>query len=146
MPATALPQPAIDLRGPERSSRSATTASRPNINPNLDSFEAVMTAMEAELRRSRTKNGPSAKPAQQDKGKKKAESEEEAQDIEAAMDAELKAALEQDGSEDEAEEPMDYGLIKNFLESFNSQGGLSGPVSNLAGRLKPGYNLPKDQS
>ncbi|KAG6870509.1 AP-3 complex subunit sigma-2, partial [Termitomyces sp. T32_za158] len=48
------------------------------------------------------------------------------------MEAELRSTLERD-DEDDDEEPPDYNLIKNFLESFKSQGGLSGPVGNLAG-------------
>lgn len=63
-------------------------------------------------------------------------------DIEAAMQAELKEALE--GFDEDGEEPLDYNMIKNFLESYKSQAGLSGPVSNLAGRLQPGFKLPRD--
>ncbi len=63
-------------------------------------------------------------------------------DVEAAMAAELKSAL--DDGDWNGEEPPDYTMIKNFLESFQSQQGLSGPVSSLAGRLKPGFNLPRD--
>ncbi|KAJ7129973.1 SGT1 protein-domain-containing protein [Mycena crocata] len=133
--------------------RSPEPGPRPNVNPNLDSFEAVMLAMDEELARSRTsKSKPaSAKapaPQKPDKGKGKAPSivEEEEEDIDSAMDNELRAALEDDGDEDEREEPMDYNLIKNFLESFKSQGGLSGPVSTLAGRLQPGWQLPRDSS
>ncbi|KAJ6519496.1 SGT1 protein-domain-containing protein [Mycena sanguinolenta] len=121
---------------------------RPNVNPNLDSFEAVMLAMDEELARSRSaKSKPASKaskPQKQDKGKGKAAPIPE-EDIDAAMDSELRAALErEDDDEDEGEEPMDYNLIKNFLESFKSQGGLSGPVSTLAGRLQPGWQLPRD--
>jgi len=68
-------------------------------------------------------------------------------DIEAAMDAELKTALEHEDEDEvelDAEGNVDYNLIKNFLESFKSQAGLSGPVSNLAGRLQPGWGLPRD--
>lgn len=68
--------------------------------------------------------------------------EDEDFDVEAAMQAELKEALEDmDG---DSQEPMDYNMIKNFLESYKSQAGLSGPVSNLAGRLQPGFHLPRD--
>ncbi|KAJ7071503.1 SGT1-domain-containing protein [Mycena amicta] len=109
---------------------------RPNVNPNLDSFEAVMRAMDRELSSSRPSK--SKTDAKDGKGKAKAAAveEEEEEDIQSAMDRELRAALEggQD-SDDEGEEPMDYTLIKNFLESFNSQVGLAGPVSTLAGRL-----------
>jgi hypothetical protein len=83
------------------------------------------------------------------KGKARAEGVEEGGDIEAAMDAELKAALGHDDDDEvelDGEGNIDYNLIKNFLESFKSQAGLSGPVSNLAGRLQPGWGLPRDDS
>lgn len=72
----------------------------------------------------------------------------EVDDIEAAMDAELQASLLHAGDESDEElalEPGDYGIIKNFLESFKAQGGLAGPVSTLAGRLDPGWRLPRDE-
>ncbi|KAI0050654.1 hypothetical protein FA95DRAFT_1486750, partial [Auriscalpium vulgare] len=129
---------------------------RPNANPNLDSFEAVMQAMEAELEKSRAQKVPFRPPAptatpktDKGKGKGKAPTVEEDVDIETAMDAELRAALDRDdGDEDDDELQGDGGmelhLIKNFLESFKSQGGMSGPVSNLAGRLQPNWGLPRD--
>ena len=56
-------------------------------------------------------------------------------------------SLEEDEDEDSDEtEKLDYNLIKNFLESFKSQGGLSGPVGNLMGRLQPDWKLPRDES
>jgi len=132
-----------DSRSDTRNEDPQNQTQRPgtNPNPNLDSFEAVMRAMDEELDRSRPKS----------KGKGKVSKEEVPDhevDIGEAMDAELKAMLERDGAEDDDDvsESMDYGLIKNFLESFKSQGGLSGPVSNLAGRLQPGWNLPRDES
>ncbi|EAU93414.2 hypothetical protein CC1G_04393 [Coprinopsis cinerea okayama7 len=192
---------------------------RPDANPALDSFEAVMQALDAELEKvKREKNGGGAptkasttqKQQQQQqskpvfgpepppppsstansnakgKGKGKAKApvssippisesneneDEEMQfdddfDIEAAMEQELRAALERadddesdsdvdmegggrrrstSGSTGKGGEGMDYNLIKNFLESFKSQGGLAGPVGNLAGRLQPGWTLPRDQ-
>jgi hypothetical protein len=133
---------------------------RPNVNPELDSFEALMNAMDAELSRLRTstqeaKAAATAKTSNADKGKGKAKEDEnghvsEDEDIEAAMEAELKAALEQGNNEDDDDgfggegEAMDYNMIKNFLESFKSQGGLSGPVTSLAGRLQPGFQFPRD--
>jgi hypothetical protein len=112
-----------------------------------------MRAMDAELARIKPKTKKSA-PAQEppsqsaDQGKGKATVEDEEDNIELDMDAELRAALERDDGmdEDENEEPVDYNLIKNFLESFKSQAGLSGPVGNLAGRLQPGWKLPRDDS
>ena len=124
-------------------------------NSVLDSFEAVMQAMDVELARSRPSNGKRKPPAaSRDKGKGKAtEAVIPADgDIDAAMDAELRALLEREGLDDSDEDGegadtgIDYNLIKNFLESFKSQAGLSGPVSNLAGRLQPDFKLPRDFS
>ncbi|KAJ7630599.1 SGT1 protein-domain-containing protein [Roridomyces roridus] len=138
----AAPVPRVPESGP-----------RPNVNPNLDSFEAVMLAMDEQLARSRTstqKKPTSGNAPLPNKGKGKAATiveEDEEEDIDMAMDAELRAALErEDDGDDETEAPMDYNLIKNFLESFKSQAGLSGPVSSLAGRLQPGWQLPRDES
>ncbi|EGO02725.1 hypothetical protein SERLA73DRAFT_70211 [Serpula lacrymans var. lacrymans S7.3] len=123
-------------------------------NPNLDSFEAVMQAMDAELARTRKapsipKTGsPMASAAKSSKAQGKSPDVEDDADVEEDMDAELKAILEREDLDDDDElgegEGMDYNLIKNFLESFKSQAGLSGPVSNLAGRLQPEWALPRD--
>ena len=127
-------------------------------NPNLDSFEAVMKALDEVLHQKVVKSSsakvpqPTVKPSiKDDKGKKKASIEDEMameegsdSDVETAMDAELKRLL--DGDDVHSDEALDYSLIKNFLESFKSQGGLSGPVSNLAGRLVPDLKLPRDSS
>lgn len=109
--------------------------------------------MDAELARSRPSPRKTAPPLHppndKGKGKGKATVIGEEEDIEAAMDAELKAALEGGGIEDEDEDgeaPADYNLIRNFLESFKGQAGLSGPVGNLAGRLQPGWTLPRDDA
>lgn len=137
--------------------RAPAPGPRPNTNPNLDSFEAVMQAMEEELARARASKTSfkppdiSANSSASAKGKEIAS---EDMDIEKDMDAELRAALEEDDEDDMDEDGfplgegdgLDYNLIKNFLESFKSQGGLAGPVSNLAGRLQPGWNLPRDAS
>ncbi|KAF9474292.1 SGT1-domain-containing protein [Pholiota conissans] len=131
---------------------------RPNVNPDLDSFEAVMRALDEALTRKSSNKARAQKSAPQKatiappltrigKGKEttKATIEDEVEDgdfdIEAAMAAELKGALEDDW---EGDEPLDYNMIKNFLESYKSQQGLSGPVSNLAGRLQPEFKLPRD--
>lgn len=135
------------------------TAKEPAVggspNTKLDSFEAVMQAMDAEFARARSqKQGAPSPEARNDKGKGKAKASPEEvgedDDIEAAMEAELKAALDR-GDEDDTEaalgeENMDYNLIKNFLESFKSQAGLSGPVGNLAGRMQGGWTLPRDET
>ncbi|KAG0703146.1 SGT1 protein-domain-containing protein [Suillus ampliporus] len=151
--------PSVEAQG-----RQPATGPRPNVNPNLDSFEAVMQAMDVELNRSRkTVKGkgkaaavPTGDPALTGKGKVKSTSikddNQEDPDIEAQMEAELKTMLEHGGGDmeeldsDGEEVPMDYNLIKNFLESFKSQAGLSGPVGNLASRLQPGWTFPRDDS
>ena len=108
-----------------------------------------MRAMDEELARQKTSTS-SQNSSLGDNGKGKArEQGVEGADVETAMDAELKAALEHDEDDEvdlDAEGNIDYNLIKNFLESFKSQAGLSGPVSNLAGRLQPSWGLPQDDS
>lgn len=70
--------------------------------------------------------------------------EEDEDDPLAMMDAELRAALLAAGdvSDDEEgvdgldeDQALDYGVIKNFLKSFEAQGGMAGPAGNLLGRL-----------
>ena len=168
----------LDSTPKQQAPRTPASGPRPNGNPKLDSFEAVMEAMEAELQASRpqtkskakAKAQPSAlKPTTSAKGKEKEVHREETDkktrrvriaeqekddsdvdDIEAAMERELRSALGENGADDSDEEggggevSMDYNLIKNFLESFKGQAGMSGPVSNLAGRLQQGWMLPRD--
>ena len=119
-------------------------------NPSLNSFEAVMAAMDAELGRLGSRQHQAPPPAS-DKGKSKAVDVDDkpAVDIDAAMDTELQNLLQgepEDGEDDDMEsaDHLDYTLIKNFLESFKSQNGLAGPVGNLVGRLQPGWTLPRD--
>ncbi|KAH8100452.1 SGT1 protein-domain-containing protein [Cristinia sonorae] len=118
-------------------------------NPNLDSFEAVMAAMDAELGRTKPGKAP-PRTSTSDKGEARATEPEPEVDIEAAMDAEFRRLVNGDErNEDEDDigpaENLDYNLIKNFLESFKGQNGLSGPVGNLIGRLQPGWTLPRDE-
>ncbi|TCD70672.1 hypothetical protein EIP91_002396 [Steccherinum ochraceum] len=154
-----------ESRPPTQSApREPAPGPRPNVNPNLDSFEAVMEAMDAELGRRKAGNTGSAHsdkdkartpaPTSSDKGKEKATdiAVDSEGDIEAAMDAELQGLLN-DGSEEggdvddaDATGHLDYNLIKNFLESFKSQNGMAGPVGSLVGRLQPGWTLPRDDS
>ena len=68
-------------------------------NPNLDSFEAVLRAMDEELVRLRSQNVSTSSRntslGNNGKGKARAKGVEEGADIKTAMDAELKAVLEQ---------------------------------------------------
>ncbi|KAG8747982.1 hypothetical protein FRC10_009734 [Ceratobasidium sp. 414] len=178
-PDTAAPKPTsgdsggnemhwLDTPPKQHAPRSPASGPRPNGNPNLDSFEAVMEAMEAELRASRLKPKaksnaqPPALKSSTSKGKEKEvprsetsngkrvriAEDDETEDIEGAMERELRAALGENGDSDEdeggPEVSMDYNLIKNFLESWKGQAGLAGPVSGLAGRLQQGWMLPRD--
>ncbi|KAF8898419.1 SGT1 protein-domain-containing protein [Infundibulicybe gibba] len=151
------PSSSIEPSSSNAQGRLSTPGPRPNVNPKLDSLEAVMTAMDEELARLRAAKVEDAKilaesgngKSNQGKGKApQVEEDEVEEDVEAAMDSELRAILERGdaGEEDLENEPMDYTLIKNFLESFKSQAGQSGPVGNLAGRLQPGWKLPRDES
>ena len=115
-----------------------------------------MQAMDAELSHLRQSTAGSepqpSPPTKKDKGKARATQidVDVDMDIEASMQAELEGLLEQEDAgdldEDGDKPSMDYNLIKNFLESFKSQAGLPGPVGNLAGRLQPGWTLPRDES
>ncbi|OJA18839.1 hypothetical protein AZE42_00817 [Rhizopogon vesiculosus] len=148
------------LQSLESKGRQPAPGPRPSVNPNLDSFEAVMQAMDAELNRTRQtalkgKGKAAAVPTKDPMVTSKSkvtsiEDDDDDLDIEAQMEAELNAMLEHGDREDldpgEEEAPMDYNLIKNFLESFKSQAGLSGPVGNLASRLQPGWTMPRDDS
>lgn len=147
---------AVDHFSSTKEPRVPQPGPRPNVNPELDSFEAVMNAMDVELSRVRgstrtpqTELFSSASPrVDKGKGKEPDVTVGEDEDIETVMETELRAALARGEEEDELGEGegINYNLIKNFLESFRSQGGLSGPVSNLAGRLQPGFSLPRDES
>ncbi|KAL4068293.1 SGT1 protein-domain-containing protein [Scleroderma yunnanense] len=135
-------------------SLSSLRGSHPNTNPKLDSFEAVMEAMDAQLQSLRHGNidtsDVSSSSTQTSGGRAKGKGpalppSDDDSAIEAAMEAELKESLKEDNdSEDEHAASMDYNLIKNFLESYKSQAGLSGPVGNLAGRLMPDWRMPRD--
>ena len=118
-----------------------------------------MQAMDTELsrlRQSTTGSEPQSQPSlpTQDKGKARAAPGDADVDmdidIEAAMQAELETLMEKEDGGDSDEEgtkpSMDYNLIKNFLESFKTQAGLPGPAGNLAGRLQPGWTLPRDET
>ncbi|KAK4052046.1 hypothetical protein OIV83_002340 [Microbotryomycetes sp. JL201] len=48
-----------------------------------------------------------------------------------------------DDEDDQELSANDLNLVKNFLQSFQSQGGFAGPAGNLAGRM--GFKLPRDE-
>ena len=117
----------------------------------MKALDEALSQKQQEKKGTKAPRKPTSKPAEKtNKGKQKATVEDEMDtdneefDIDAAMEAELKEALLQGGDDSEGEELPDYNMIKNFLESFKSQAGLSGPVSNLAGRLAPDLKFPRD--
>jgi len=149
-------------------STSAPAPLQPSRNPNLADFDYLMEQMENELNAKKgskptpppTNSTSTPRPASSSskptpKTSKPAssnrvtietlsdsEGEEDDQDVE-QMDAELQQMLKDMGGEGDGG-TMDYNLVKNFLDSFQSQGGFAGPAGNLSGRL--GFNLPRDGS
>lgn len=116
------------------------------FQPDLDSFEAVMEALEEELERHHQTIGDTKKISEAHK-KEEYEVPVDGQfDIDKALEAEISSTFEPDDSEEVSEDSYNYTMIRNFLESFKSQGGLPGPVSNLAGRLQPDWHFPRDES
>ena len=163
LPSGAASASADSKRGPEAPERKE---GEPNMD--LNSFDKVMAAMDAELARikgpqapqaSSTSQQPAFKSQAKSKKSKNAQSgplpslptEADLDDMDEddllAMDRELKAALKSAGvddvSDDEIEEAgmldedgkREYQMMKDFLESYKSQGGSSGVVGNLFGRL-----------
>ena len=131
-----------------------TVRTSSNVDSKLNSFEAVMHAMDAEIARARAGQQP-APPTSLRRGRgERTHPHTETggePDIEEAMEAELEAELERGSDEENPEGALgqgqtEYNLIKNFLESFKSQAGQAGPVSNLVGRLQPGWTLPRDDA
>lgn len=110
-------------------------------NPRLDSFETLMTAMDSELQRAKTKSTPAAAPSSLADEASSSDSED---DID-ALDAELKRALKGGREDLQSEDSINYGMIKNFLESFKAQSGSAGPVSNMFGRLDSDFKMPIDK-
>lgn len=182
----AIPKPVPDQKPePKLAPEYARTEKQPvERNPNLDSFDKVMDAMEAELGRAK-KPIVDAKLSKGQKKKAKAKakktgtdhsagtsgklsglanlpSEEDLEDMPedelAAMDRELRAALKSAGIDDEdsdADSDMDaetkdalnqlgdgekqeFRMMKELLGSYKAQGGGSGVVGNLFGRLSEG--------
>lgn len=138
-----------------------TVPRAPLRNPNLTDFDALMEQMDAELARSRAAPAPTpstssspkhtfSKPAAKQSNHIVVDSDsDDGEDAEMGeMDEELaqlfKTVGGEGGREGGADGPVDYNLVKNFLESFQSQGGFAGPAGNLSGRL--GFNLPRDET
>lgn len=127
----------------------------PFRNAKLDNFEAVMAAMDAEVQKARgSRTAPSSTGiAESSKPTRKSaegvviedDSSDDGADYDpvlAEMEAELAQTLKSDPDDPVNESSIDYGMVKNFLESFQAQAGLPGPVSNLFGRLDSSFSMP----
>ncbi|GAA5894726.1 uncharacterized protein JCM6883_002191 [Sporobolomyces salmoneus] len=147
------------------------TPRQPSRNPNLADFDSLMEQMEKELsnvkkstpsssssssakptsgpRPTKSSSTSAAKPSSSASSSNKVtietlsdsdDQEDGDEDVE-QMDHELQQMLKDMGGEGDGG-TLDYNLVKNFLDSFQSQGGFAGPAGNLSGRL--GFNLPRN--
>ncbi|GAA5894767.1 uncharacterized protein JCM6883_002201 [Sporobolomyces salmoneus] len=147
------------------------TPRQPSRNPNLADFDSLMEQMEKELSNvkkstpstssslSNPTSGPrpttsgsstsAAKPSSSSSSSNKVtietlsdsdDQDDGDEDVE-QMDHELQQMFKDMGGEGDGG-TLDYNLVKNFLDSFQSQGGFAGPAGNLSGRL--GFNLPRN--
>ncbi|EIM22403.1 SGT1-domain-containing protein [Wallemia mellicola CBS 633.66] len=113
---------------------------KPARNDKLNSFEAVMAAMDDELAKT-TGRPHSTHPTREDDDDQLRAMDQELKSILARVDPHDET-LDDDEFESEELQSGDYSTMRNFLESFKAQSGLSGPVSNLAGSF--GERLPRD--
>lgn len=120
-------------------SRAPTSSSIPGPPPASSSKPAATTT-----KSTKSKPNPRAPTSTQTPQDPDSSGDEiDSDDIE-GMDEELAELFKTVSGEDarNGEGTMDYNVVKNFLESFQSQGGFGGPAGNLAGRL--GFPLPKN--
>ena len=105
-----------------------------------------MDAMDKELHKAKTdiRGGSAATPAAAKAGFSVVDEEADGGTLDADLDAELASLLKRDDTDDMGG-PEQFNLLKNLLQSFDSQQGMAGPVSNLAGRLAPDVQLPRDK-
>lgn len=114
------------------------------MDEDLD-MNTYMQAMEAELSASRIPESfirsPNEVIGKQDDDKIKDDPSSKKEKERAADSIDM----ENDEESDELYKPVDINLnlVKNLLESFKSQEGLPGPVSNIYNRL--GNVIPKDE-
>ncbi|KAF4121558.1 SGT1 protein [Geosmithia morbida] len=109
-----------------------------------EDIQKLASQMEAEL----NKHGAlRLDPPRKEKKKKKETLKESAEDGKSDDDDREGEKEEDDVDDDdddsEDEVDVDYNLAKNLLESFKSQGGMSGPTGNMLGMM--GLNLPRDE-
>lgn len=112
-------------------------------NENIDSFDAVLEAMEKELEKERAKQPLDPEPADMDVDEDEL-NEEDAELLQhlLASGNSIPESLQHFAQTHDASS-TDINALGSFLESFKAQAGLPGPVSNLAGRFGIGA-LPRD--
>ncbi|CAG8589296.1 10089_t:CDS:2 [Rhizophagus irregularis] len=127
-----------------QSTQSTAPISIEEMDEDLD-MNTYMQAMEAELSASRIPESfirsPNEAIGKQDDDKIKDDPSSKKEKERAADSIDM----ENDEESDELYKPVDINLnlVKNLLESFKSQEGLPGPVSNIYNRL--GNVIPKDE-
>lgn len=135
LPSTTAPDhKPVDIKGKGKPGAQKDILTRPEEEDEDEEIQKLASQMENEL----NQHGALAlDPPSKKKPMLKAESKSGSQAKSGKGDAE-------DADEDSEEQvDVDYNLAKNILESFKSQGGMSGPTGNLLGML--GLNLPRDE-
>lgn len=144
VPAPALGAQAPGTKGKQPAYIPPPTENGPRPNPQLNSFDTVLAAMEKELTAERAKRSGTDTPAAaaMDVDEELSPEDQELLQQLLASGAPLPESLRR-FAEDNDVEDADVEMLGNFLESFKAQGAGAGPVSNLSGRFGTG-NLPRD--
>lgn len=110
----------------------------------LDSFDAVLDAMEKELMKERAKNTEPKDPTDMEEGSDEELNEEEQELLQQllASGGFLPESLRH-FAQDSGASSMEVDALSHFLESFKAQEGRPGPVGTLSARLGVGA-LPRD--
>ncbi|KAK4700361.1 hypothetical protein P7C70_g5886, partial [Phenoliferia sp. Uapishka_3] len=120
---------------------SSTTTAAPKFTPQFKKPTPKPSA-----KPSFSKSNSSSKPSPVVVSSDSSDSDSEMQEMDTEL-AELFKTVGGEGGRPRGEGEdgtVDYNLVKNFLESFQSQGGFAGPAGNLSGRL--GFTLPRDET
>lgn len=101
----------------------------------VEEIHKLTTQMEAEL-----KGHGALKLGQTSNANKRSKLKDQAN---ASRASELNDETEDSEDDEDENVDIDYNLASNILESFKSQGGMSGPTGNLLGAM--GFQLPRDE-
>eukprot|EP00039_Didymoeca_costata_P028968 m.22736 g.22736 ORF g.22736 m.22736 type:complete len:625 (-) comp7431_c0_seq2:77-1951(-) len=124
------------------------------VNFDMGNFMNLIQAFQAEVENQNDKEDIKENVKKVESDEQKAHNEEPSvEDYGTMMDEELrdsvlpKSFAAPDENEKEAEEvqpvDMDFNLVKNALQSFSSQNGAAGPISNILGSL--GLDIPANE-